>query len=79
MEWFCVSTRLLTTGNGEATWASQQRLCDILPKNVLDNSGSSFWNFVRLDLELRLSAVVNAWLSVNVGTAGTASHDSSTS
>ena len=65
--------------NGEATWASQQRSCDILPENALDISVSSFWNFVRLDLELRLSAVVNAWLSVSVGTNGTASNESSTS
>ena len=54
-------------------------LCDILPKHVLDNSGSSFRSFVRLDLELRLSAVVNAWLSVSVGTDGTASNELSTS
>ena len=50
-----------------------------ISENVLDNSGSSSWNFNRLDLELRLSAVVNAWLSVNVGTGGTASDESSTS
>ena len=78
MKWLCVSTGLLTTGTREASWASQQHLGDILPKNVVNDSGSSSWNFNGLVLELRLSAIVKAWLSVNVGTNGTASHESST-